>query len=63
MRFDLEKYLAMNEAHRKAYKKVLIAIVALMDLDPDLDSPEGALLEDIAKACKRYEESVRLNND
>lgn len=59
---DLENALAMSEAARRAYKKVLISLTALMDLDPDLDSSEGVLLEALAKACENYEESVRLNN-
>ena len=63
MCIDLEKHLIMTGASFKAYKKVLIALMALVELDADIDSPEWVLLEDIAKACKNYEESKRLNND
>ncbi len=52
----------MNEAARRAYKKVLISLMALVELDAEVDSPEWALLENIATACRNYEESKRLNN-
>jgi hypothetical protein len=52
----------MTEDARRAYKKVLISLIALMELDADIDSPEWILLENIAKACRSYEESKRLNN-
>ena len=57
----LAKYLTMTEAARKAYKKVLLALMALVELNADIDSPEWVLLENVAKACKDYEESKGLN--
>lgn len=52
----------MNELAMNAYMLVMESVDALMELDPDLDSPEGELLEAIAKACANYEESIRMNS-
>lgn len=52
----------MNEEKTNAYAIILEAIDALMILDPDLDSPEGRLLEGLAKLCSDYEESIRMNS-
>lgn len=51
----------MNDANYEAYESVVRSMTALLDLDPDIDSPEGVLLQAIAKACERYEESTGVS--
>lgn len=51
---DIDSYIEKLQEMQEA---VLHAIDLLMKLDPELDSPEGNLLKEMALAQSKYEDS------
>ena len=48
----------MSERIEKIYEALLVIVGDLIELDPDVDTDAGRLLEAISSACETYEKAI-----